>query len=115
MRIEPITEFAALEQLTKEWWALFASARSPTPFQSPAWLLAWYRNLCGGELRVLSVRDGTTLTALAPFTISTKEGERVLRPLGAGVTDICDLLVARHSATKVANAILREILHGMDW
>ena len=101
--------------MVEDWWALFAAARSPTPFQSPAWLLAWYRNLGGGELHVLSVRDGTTLAALAPFTMSTEQGQRVLRPLGAGVTDLCDLLIARYGEAEIANAILRELLHGRDF
>jgi hypothetical protein len=95
MRIEIITRLDALEQMVEEWWALFLAARSPSPFQSPAWLLAWYRNLGRGELRVLAVRDGTILTGLAPFTMRSEQGKRVLRPLGAGVTDICDVLIAR--------------------
>lgn len=115
MPIEVITELDALERVVEDWWTLFASASSPTPFQTPAWLLAWYRNLGDGELRVLTVRDGATLTGLAPFTISTEEGERVLRPLGAGVTDICDLLIARHSEAETAKTILRELVHGLDW
>jgi len=115
MHIEIITRLDALEKMVEEWWALFLAARSPSPFQSPAWLLAWYRNLGIGELRVLAVRDGTILTGLAPFTMRSEQGKRVLRPLGAGVTDICDVLIARRKEAETAQAIIRGLLHELEF
>jgi CelD/BcsL family acetyltransferase involved in cellulose biosynthesis len=82
--------FTALEP---EWWALWQRAPSPTPFQSPAWLLPWWDAFAPGELCAVTVRDGDRLVALAPCYIEiAARGRRVL-PIGISVTDYHDILL----------------------
>ena len=41
---EIVTNAARLTALQPDWWTLWDRSPAATPFQSPAWLLAWWRN-----------------------------------------------------------------------
>ncbi len=96
---ETLASADALTRLAPEWRALHDRCPWTTPFQSPEWLLAWWRHL-GGEaegnaVRAIAVRDAATgaLAALLPgFTYADPErgGARTFALLGAGVTDYGD-------------------------
>lgn len=53
---QAVTSLAALEALRGEWQALWARSGA-RPFQSPAWLLPWWRHVGRGEPACLAVRD----------------------------------------------------------
>ncbi len=62
-----IVELAEAESLAPEWDALAVAASKP--FAAPAWVLAWWRHVApaGISPRVVAVRDGGRLVAVAPF------------------------------------------------
>jgi CelD/BcsL family acetyltransferase involved in cellulose biosynthesis len=93
LSIDAITSADALRELRGEWEALWARAADATPFQHPAWLLAWWRHFGGGELRALTVRREGRLVAVFPLFIHTWEnGVRQMTPVGNGLSDHVDLL-----------------------
>jgi len=77
-----------------EYWALYRADPHATPFQSPAWVEAWWRHLGSGERVDVVARDeaGRALAAL-PCFVWNEDAERRLAPLGAGNSDYCDALV----------------------
>ena len=115
MRTEILRGGDALSALAPDWWRLFRAASAPTPFQSPAWLLPWCRHLGRGEVIAVLARDGAELVGLAPFSLAEENGERVLRPLGSGVTDICDALLAAGREREIAAALLDALLEERGW
>ena len=55
--IEELTATPELEALAPEWDALWERLPAATPFQSPAWLLPWWRHCSGGgKLWALALR-----------------------------------------------------------
>jgi CelD/BcsL family acetyltransferase involved in cellulose biosynthesis len=62
-----IVDVAEAESLAPEWDALAVAASKP--FAAPAWVLAWWRHVApaGVSPRVVAVRDGGRLMAVAPF------------------------------------------------
>ena len=54
MDIEEIAIAAALHALEPDWAALFARCPHASPFQSPAWMLAWVDAFRPRELWVLA-------------------------------------------------------------
>jgi CelD/BcsL family acetyltransferase involved in cellulose biosynthesis len=73
--------------------ALWRADPHATPFQSPAWIEAWWRHLGNGErVDVVGRVDGRAVAAL-PCFVWVAEGRRRLVPLGAGHSDYCDALV----------------------
>src|SRR3954449_12265445 len=88
---ETVDTVEGLTRLLPQWWALWDRCPMATPFQSPAWLLPWWRAFAPGTLQVVAVRRADRLVALAPLYREHRSG-RIL-PLGIGVSDYLDLLL----------------------
>jgi CelD/BcsL family acetyltransferase involved in cellulose biosynthesis len=94
--LQVIESIEALESLEPEWQELWRRDCAATPFENPAWLLPWTRHLWGGgKLRVLAVREGFKLVALAPLFVwgfGSRPGVGRVSFLGDGVTDRLGML-----------------------
>jgi CelD/BcsL family acetyltransferase involved in cellulose biosynthesis len=92
LRAEIITDGKAFEALAPHWWELWRRCPSATPFQTPAWLLPWWRHFAPGKLATIAVwRDGR-LVGLAPFYLEDGKETRLL-PVGLALSDYLDLLI----------------------
>jgi CelD/BcsL family acetyltransferase involved in cellulose biosynthesis len=89
---EPIEELSRLKELVPQWLDLWQRIPGATPFQSPAWLLAWYESFRPGPLRCVVVHRSQRLVAVAPFYLEIGAHRRLL-PLGISVSDYLDVLV----------------------
>lgn len=97
-----------------EQWDLWRRDPRATPFQSPAWLEAWWACLGGGERLYAVVRDGDgRLVASLPLFVWQDQGMRRLVPVGAGHSDYCDALVDPDAPDAVPR-LWREILATAD-
>ena len=117
MNIEEITSAAALEALAPAWGRLFRSRPDLSPFQSPAWLLAWARAFQPSQLWTLAVWEGEALAGLAPFFIYTRpqDGRRQLTLLGNGISDRLDLLAAPGREAAVGEAVFEHLRRSPVW
>jgi CelD/BcsL family acetyltransferase involved in cellulose biosynthesis/SAM-dependent methyltransferase len=100
-----VSDIAGLEALETPWWTLFETCPEATPFQSPAWLIAWWRAFHPGDLRTIAIRDGERLVGLAPFYIERAIAGGRLLALGIGLSDYLDVLVAPEGRDAVLEAI----------
>lgn len=102
----------ALAALEPEWWALWRRAPGATPFQSPAWLIPWWRHFHPGALTAAAVWKGSRLIGLAPFYREDGVHGRRLLPVGISVTDYHDVLLdeaqGNEAAAALAGALGRE-------
>lgn len=105
-----LTQTAELEALRPEWEALWLAAPAATPFQSPAWLIPWWRHVGEGELLTLALREDGVLVGLLPLYIHAAEhGGRRLFPLGIGTTDYLDAIVRPGHETRTMAAAFRQL------
>jgi len=113
---QTIDEGAALAALVPEWWDLWHRAASATPFQSPAWLIAWWRHFHPGELFCVAVRDGRRLVALAPLYIEDGAFGRRLLPVGISMSDYLDVLLDPAVGREAGAALVRHLeTHAQAW
>jgi CelD/BcsL family acetyltransferase involved in cellulose biosynthesis len=99
--LDLIEDVAGLERLRPEWNELLRESDADGFFMTPEWLFTWWKHLAQGRrLHVLTVRDGTELIGIAPFTIRpTQIGAhpmfRCFELLGTGLagSDYLDLVV----------------------
>jgi len=93
--VEEVTTAAALDALHPEWAGLWARCLAATPFQSPDWLVPFWRHLGQGELCVLTLRHTGRLVGLAPLFISNvpPSGEQRVLFIGTPITDYSDVLI----------------------
>lgn len=112
MHIEPLTTLEDLEVLRPEWSRLYARCLDATPFQSPEWLLTWWRHLGGGDLFVLALREQEQLVGVAPVFFHEWQGRRQVSPIGVSFSDYFDLLVLPEYASQgvgmIFDALARE-------
>lgn len=111
-----IDDVASLQALSEEWWSLWKRCPAATPFQSPAWLIAWWRSFAPGQLATIAIRVSGRLVALAPLYIEHGT-ERRLLPLGIGISDYLDVLIAPEAGETAAAEVARsvvDVVHGWD-
>ncbi|WP_095407377.1 GNAT family N-acetyltransferase [Mongoliimonas terrestris] len=109
-----VTDRPGLVALEPGWWALFRACAQATPFQSPAWLLAWTSAFAPADLRVAAAFAGDHLVGLAPFWHEDGRYGRRLLPLGIGVSDDLDILV-HPDHPSAGQAMLARLVADADW
>jgi CelD/BcsL family acetyltransferase involved in cellulose biosynthesis len=121
LRTETVTTPDALAALAPEWDALHARCPDATPFQSPAWLLPWWRHLGGGRLHTLAVRepDAGRLVGLVPAFVYDDAADGRATPtlalLGAGVADYGDALFDPAHRDGARAAAVRALCEADVW
>jgi len=85
-----ISELLAVEQA---WWLLWERCSRRTPFQSPGWLLPWYRAFRPGEPVAFAFWQAGRLVGIAPFYAKHETDGSHLQPFGTAVSDFLDMLV----------------------
>ncbi len=101
--VEIISDEEQLGRLVPDWWSLWHRSPAATPFQTPAWLRAWWSAFHPGRLHVLAVRSHGRLVGLAPFYIEDGSGRAL--PIGIPVSDHLDVLVDPAASGEALAAI----------
>lgn len=110
LTVEHIGDLSGLRELAQEWWKLWRRIPAATPFQSPAWLIAWYACFRPGPLRCVAVHFQGKLVGLAPFYAEDSPGCSRLLPLGLSVSDHHDVLVDPAHESTTGALLLRHLL-----
>jgi CelD/BcsL family acetyltransferase involved in cellulose biosynthesis len=106
---------AEFEALEPAWWELWRRARTSTPFQSPAWLIPWWRHFHPGELTSVAAWKDDRLAGLALFYLETgTQGCRLL-PIGISVSDYHDVLLDPEYETEAAPALVAAFEEDPSW
>lgn len=108
MTAQLLTSLDQLWSLYGEWTSLWRRDPYASPFQSPQWLLPWWKHIGRGEIFSVAVRTGDTLAALLPMYILAEptSGLRKLLPLGIATTDYLDgIFATAHRQLALAAAM----------
>ncbi|ALO93911.1 glycosyl transferase family 1 [Streptomyces hygroscopicus subsp. limoneus] len=102
---ELVTDEDAFAALGPAWGRLHARCAAATPFQSHAWLHSWWRSYGRrGRLRLLVVRAGRELVAVAPLML-VRRPLPALVPLGGTISDYTDVLLDDGDDGRAAGAL----------
>ncbi len=93
-----ISKFDELEALAVDWRALWMADEKATYFQSPDWLLPWWRHFGSGELFVVASRSGPELRALLPMLVLRDEDESLGIFIGTGHSDYLNVIATDAAA-----------------
>lgn len=102
-----VSDPGALHSLAAEWWALWRSDTHATPFQSPAWLLAWMDEFAADKFKCVLVRR-PGLSALVPLAVPPGGDAGTLELCGAGLSDYLDGIFAPDAGLS-PDEILRDL------
>jgi CelD/BcsL family acetyltransferase involved in cellulose biosynthesis len=92
--VELLRTAAAVESLREEWDALADIFVGATPFQRPAWAMAWMQQMSIASPLVVAIRCGRDLVGIVPGFVSDAESPRTFSLLGAGASDHLDAIAA---------------------
>jgi len=115
LTVELLKDARDLRRLGTEWSHLYECCADATPFQRPAWLLAWVDAFCPRDLLIVTVRDGGNLVGLAPLLTYRKGGQCILAFAGGGVSDYLGLLCAPGREADVVQSILACLTSQPNW
>jgi CelD/BcsL family acetyltransferase involved in cellulose biosynthesis len=115
LETEEVTTVARLEALAPAWQDLWRRAPGATPFQSPVWLIPWWREIGGGDLRVLVVRQDGRMVGLLPMYLQHNGANAKLLPLGIAISDYLDGLFQEGMEVLAGEAMLRHLGERDDW
>jgi len=89
MPTDLITDPNALDALEPEWLDLCRRTPAATPFQTPMWLVPWWRAFGSNDLAVIAARNDGRLDALAPlYIIRDDDSDESLGVfIGTGISD----------------------------
>jgi CelD/BcsL family acetyltransferase involved in cellulose biosynthesis len=112
IRVETIDTAWGLTTLRPEWTALLRASAADGPFLTWEWLHAWWTKLAGSSsLKVVAVRGGDELIAIAPFRVAPHAVPWLSRLefLGTGDagSDYLDLIVRSGREDDAIHAIAR--------
>lgn len=96
--------------LGPEWGALWRACPGATPFQSPAWLLPWWRCFGTGAPRVAVLRESGSLAGILACYVLDEPRCHKLLLMGAGISDYQDALIAPCLPDEALGALLSVVL-----
>ncbi|WP_405917082.1 GNAT family N-acetyltransferase [Streptomyces sp. NBC_00728] len=101
-RVELITGEREFADLGASWERLYHRCGAATAFQSHAWLHSWWLSYgTPGRLRLVVVREGDELLAVAPL-MRARGPLPTLVPLGGTISDYADVLLDDEHADRAA-------------
>ena len=110
-----IGDVDSLDLLVPEWWNLWRRIPSATPFQSPAWLVPWWRAFSPGTLLVITVQQAGRLVGVAPFYIEQGALRRRVLPIGISVSDYIDVLLDPDCIEAAGGALVEHLASEHSW
>jgi CelD/BcsL family acetyltransferase involved in cellulose biosynthesis len=99
LAIREIESLEELDSIRGDWLALWRSLPTATPFQSPDWLIPWWKHFGVDRLRVLVLLNDERVVGIAPLFVGV---DLRLRLVGTGNTDYMDILAEDPEYTSVA-------------
>ena len=108
--VDVIDDLSTARSLAPEWDEL--AVGQALPLCAPGWMLAWWQHMAprGSELRIVVVRNGEQVIALAPWFADRGPGLRVdVRFLGAEISDRVDILCIPGREREARSELLRAI------
>ncbi|MFI9547054.1 GNAT family N-acetyltransferase [Streptomyces sp. NPDC052016] len=102
---ELLTSERDFADLAPAWGRLYRRCATATPFQSHAWQYSWWLSYGRrGRLRLLLVRAGGDLVAVAPL-MAVRRPLPALVPLGGAISDYGDVLVDDEHGERAVAAL----------
>jgi CelD/BcsL family acetyltransferase involved in cellulose biosynthesis len=105
-----IDDESDLGEIRSQWDAL--AVKTGKPFSAPAWVLAWWRNVHpkSSGMRVVAVRDGSSLVGLAPLYATRPKGSRsAYEVMAARLSPPASLLVEPSRKEEVCGEVMRAL------
>ncbi len=109
--IEILTRESDLLRISDSWRRLLQRCPYASPFQSPDWLIPWWKHFGVGKLLTPVIHDAEELAAIAPWYIhAAPDGvTRQVSFIGIGISDYLDVLIGHKAIPVDAASLIRTL------
>ncbi len=115
LTLEVVRELVHAEAVQDEWSRFAASVPGVTPFQLPAWQLAWWRHFGEGRLHIMLFRSLDALVAVIPCYLADQEGRPTFKFLGSGMASYLEPPMAAAQRADVVSLLKSHLLANKHW
>lgn len=98
-----------------EWSSFIENIAGLTPFQTPEWLMTWWRHFGSGALRVFAFRDPDEMVGIVPCFLHEWNGTRQITLIGSGISDYLEPALAAPYAEEIVKRIRLYLDASSDW
>lgn len=113
--VELLDKPARLDTFRAEWVELARRLTPATPFQTPEWLLTWWKHFGSGEPHLLVFRSDGRAMGVLPGFLHTWNGRRQLTLIGSGISDYLDPLFDPAHTAPILDALREHLTRRPDW
>jgi CelD/BcsL family acetyltransferase involved in cellulose biosynthesis len=115
LTLEVVRDPARLEHIQTEWTRFAAPLENVTPFQLPAWQIAWWRHFGAGRLHIMVFRSMDALAGIVPLYVSTDQGRVSMKLTGSGLASYLEPPIAPSQRAQVMSLLKGHLLGNRDW
>jgi CelD/BcsL family acetyltransferase involved in cellulose biosynthesis len=116
LTLEVIDNLLRLLEIKTEWSQFAENVPQTTPFQTPEWLLVWWRHFGSGELNVFVFRDEMeAIVGIVPCFLHDWRGRRQLTLIGSGISDYLEPLISPESRARVIDHLAHYLKNSEAW
>jgi CelD/BcsL family acetyltransferase involved in cellulose biosynthesis len=112
---ETLEDEARLREFLPEWRGFLDRVPASYPFQTPQWLLPWWRHFGSGKLHVMVFRHGAETAGVVPAFLHEWEGRRQLTLLGSGISDCLDPVLEPSRQPAILDALAHHLRAFREW
>lgn len=110
-----IEDGSRLLDLQSEWSSFTQTIEGLTPFQSPEWLITWWRHFGSGKLRCFLFRSGGEIAGVIPCFLHDWNGARQITLMGAGISDYLEPAMRPEYTDEIVAQIRYSLASTGDW
>ncbi len=116
LELEVITDISRLIEIKDKWLNLEDRLDYRTPFQSPDWLLTWWRHFGNGDLRVFVFRNpNKEIVGILPAFLHEWQAKRQLTLIGSGISDFLEPALMPDVAQEAARCLADYLYRDPEW
>ena len=115
MTLETIDDSARLAEFSPEWSSFASEIAGLTPFQTPEWLLTWWRHFGSGRLHVLVFREKGAIVGVIPCFLHLWQGLRQMTLIGSGISDYLEPAIQPTHRAAVLEMLEAHLKTNSNW
>lgn len=115
VQLEIVDDEAGLREFRPEWGRFLEAYPAPTPFQTPEWLITWWKHFGSGRLRTLIFREDGQAAGVLPCFVHEWNGRRQITLVGTGISDYADPVFAPHRINEIIECARAQLMGWSDW
>ena len=104
-----------LNAFEPEWQGFLQRIGATVPFQTPEWLLTWWKHFGGSEPRVFVFRRNAQIAGVIPCFLHEWKSRRQMTLMGSGISDYLDPVIEPRNCQAIMETLTAYLRQSEEW